>query len=484
MKLRLDWQAWDGYGEGDAYAQLPKSGAGFGKAAALCIGSRQCQKARGQAGDKGVMCPSFRITQDTRHSTQGRAATLRAALDGELGDTPFVGPELAAAMDLCVACKGCKRECPNGVDMAALRTEALAQRWQQQRPPWRTRAFAHLPQLLDWLAQRPLRRRLARAALGWRNRQPWLAQLLQRWTGLSAARTLPLPAARGFVAAPPPVSAASPASPTSTESPAQPHRAPAQGAAREVVLLVDCFAQHLQPELAHDALAVLRAAGLVVHPLASPPGQAACCGRPALSAGLVDEARSRALALLALLQPHLQAGRSVVGLEPSCLTMLRDDWSQLGLPAEPVQQLQKQALQLEELLARALDGRAQPLPWQALPAQVLVHGHCHQKAYGTLKAMRKLLGQVPRLQVDWVESSCCGGAGSFGYEAEHQQASRAMAELTLLPAVRAAAPDALLLASGISCRHQIEDGSGRRPLHLAQLLARALPAAGADRHVG
>lgn len=462
--LQLDWSAHDAYGQGDAYAAVPGRGEGFGKAASLCIGSRQCQKARGDAGDKGLMCPSFRITQDDLHSTRGRAAALREALDGELAPGGTAGlaaaatsplwdaaaaQRLDAAMELCVACKGCKRECPNGIDMAALRAETLAQRWHRQRPPWRTRFFAALPLHLPRL--RPLR-----SLLVWRDRLPWVARLGERLTGIAAARSLPRLAARPFLDRPTPTPL------------------PQAGPAREVVLLVDCFANHLDPEVAEAAVVVLQAAGLRVHLLRAADGGALCCGRTAFSAGLVDEARAHAGRLLQALEPHLDAGRAVIGLEPSCLTMLRDEVHLLRLPPGSVKKLERQVFLMEEFLVREHDARRLALPWRALERTVHVHGHCHQKAFGTLKAMRKLLGLVPGLQVQWIESSCCGMAGSFGYEAEHHAASMRMGELALLPAVRAAAPDDLILASGTSCRHQIRDGAGREAVHLALLLRAAL----------
>ena len=187
-ELVLDWSAYDAYGAGDAYAAIPSHGAGLGKAAAVCIGSRTCQR----ADAKGVMCPSFRVTQDTRHSTQHRAATLRAALNGELGPRPFDHSDMDAAMDLCLACKGCKRECPNGVDMALLRTEVLAQRWKTQPMPRREQLIASLPQ---WLPQ--LRR--VRPLLGLRRPGNWLAKLMERHVGIAAGRSLPEPAPRAFL---------------------------------------------------------------------------------------------------------------------------------------------------------------------------------------------------------------------------------------------------------------------------------------------
>ncbi|WP_428422235.1 (Fe-S)-binding protein [Methylibium sp.] len=465
LELQLDWSAYDSYGQGDAYAAVPAQGEGFGKAAALCIGSRQCQKAGGQAGDKGVMCPSFRVTQHELHSTRGRAAALRDALNGTLGAQPFVDGALAAAMDLCVACKGCKRECPNGVDMAALRAETLAQRWAGgTRLPLRTRLFAALP---HWLPRLHAWRWLLLPALALRERVPALARGMERALGIAARRSVPRPAARPFLA-------------QATASPA-----PAASAQHEVVLLVDCFANHLEPDVAHAALDLLQASGYRVHLLRPAAGSAPlCCGRSAFSAGQIAAARGHARRLLEALAPHAAAGRSIIGLEPSCLSMLRDEAHQLGLDAIPVQAVSKAALMLEEFLARELDARRWTPPQGGPAARALVHGHCHQKAFGTLKALRKVLAALPTLQVDWIEASCCGMAGSFGFEAEHYDLSMRMAELALLPAVRGAPPEALIVASGTSCRQQIRDGAGRRPLHLAQLLQRLLVPAEAAARAG
>jgi len=489
LELQLDWTLHDSYGEGDAYAALPVHGAGFGKAAALCIGSRPSQKANGQGGEKGVMCPSFRVTQDDLHSTRGRAALLRDALNGDLGPQPFVDGRLDDAMSLCVACKGCKRECPNGVDMAALRAETLAQRWAGARQiPLRTRLFSALP---HWLPRLSAWRWAVLPALALRERVPLLARSIERVLGISARRSVPRPVARPFLDRPRP-------------APLKHEAQPGDAALPEIVLLVDCFANHLEPGVAHAALALLESAGYRVHLLRPPDGGSAlCCGRAAYSSGRIQMARDQARRLLDALAPHVAAGRSIVGLEPSCLSMLRDENHQLGLDAALVQAVSKASLMLEEFLARELDARrwapaglrptgtsVDPMrarsgadPVGSTPSsvetgadqaamQVLVHGHCHQKAFGTLKALRKVLAAFAGLKVDWVESSCCGMAGSFDYEAEHYDHSMRMAELALLPAVRGAPPQAQIIASGTSCRHQIRDGAGRESLHLAQLLNR------------
>ncbi|WP_018413410.1 (Fe-S)-binding protein [Methyloversatilis thermotolerans] len=443
MEPLLDWSAYDSYGLGDAYARIPASGGGFGKATAVCIGNRQCQR-----DEKGVMCPSFRVTRDTAHSTGHRANLLRQALDGELGDAPFAGPELAAALDLCVACKGCKRECPNGVDMASLRAESLARRWQARGGlPLRERLFARLPLLLPHLVR-------FRHVLALRGRLPPLARLVERLFGISARRSLPQPAARSFLQEAPECAG------------------PPDG--REVLLLADCFNNHFDPDIARAAVDVLASAGFRVRPLRAAGGPALCCGRTAFSSGDLALARSQARRLLDVLVPHVEAGGVVIGLEPSCLLMLRDEYRMLGLGVD-VDALAKSVLLMEEFLAREHDAKRLDLAFADQGGRAAkVHGHCHQKAFGAMKAMRKVLNLVPGLNVELIESSCCGMAGSFGYEAEHYETSMRMAELALLPEIRAAAPDACIVANGTSCRHQIRDGARRDSLHLAQLLRDAL----------
>jgi Fe-S oxidoreductase len=455
MQTRLDWSAYEGgdfgIGFGDPIAPAAEPGSGFAKAAGACQGKRQCQRL-----EPGVMCPSYRVTRDPRHSTEHRALTLRAALDGALGPRPFVGPELRAALELCVGCKGCKRECPNGVDMALLAVEARARRWEEAgRMPLRERLLAGVPRLAPWLAR-------LRGLLRLRNRWPVLARLSERVLGISARRSLPVPVATSYLAA-------------------RTDEVVGGGAAGEVVLLVDSFSNHFEPDNAAAAVEVLSTAGYRVH-LARPPAgeRALCCGRTYLSGGQIETARTEARRLLRALSPFVERGLPVIGLEPSCLLMLRDEYHALGL-GSGVGKLASAALLLEEFLARESAAGRLKLALAPQPgARVLVHGHCHQKAFGAMAAMDAALKLIPGLQVEVIESSCCGMAGGFGLEAEHFDISMAMGELALLPAVRAAAADTAVVANGTSCRQQIRDGAGREARHLAQLLrdALALPPAG------
>lgn len=450
MQHQLDWSSYATAGQGDAYAGIPASGGDFARAVAVCINDRQCQRK-----PKGVMCPSFRVSDDPAHSPGGRVAVLKAALNGELGDVPFAGPELAAAMELCVGCKGCQRECANQVDMAAIKIETQAQRNALLGVPRRDRLIAGLPR---WLGHGGAGRGLLRGLVRLRNASPLLARLGQRWLGIAARRRLPEPA----------------------PAPYAPPAAQGQAASdRGVILLVDTFARHFEPEIAAAAHAVLSAAGYRVHvlepaPEDGEPRRPLCCGRTWLSLGQVEDARREARRLHAALGPALAAGTPIVGLEPSCILSLRDDHLKLGL-GEAAVALAKQVYLFEEFIAREHDRKRLDLRLKPLGRpKTLVHGHCHQKAVGAMKSLRKTLRLIPDFEFEFIEASCCGMAGHFGMEAEHAELSLAMAEQDLLPALRAAPRDAPILANGFSCRHQIREGSGRQPAHAAQLLRDAL----------
>jgi len=399
-KTVLDWSEWGGYD----------------KAVEMCNNNGHCRKF-----DAGTMCPSYRATRDEVHLTRGRANTLRLALSGQLGTE---GEEaVKEALDLCVSCKGCKRECPTGVDMARMKIEFLAHYKARHGHRARDRAIAYLPRYAPFAA------RMAPIA-------NFVSRLVKRSIGF-AARPMPRWRADFFR-----------------------DRGAAEG---DVILFVDTFNRYFEPENARAAKAVLEAAGYRVQ-----IPQGLCCGRTFLSVGMVDEAKREARRMLDVLGPAVARGVPVVGLEPSCLYSLRDEFTVLMKGADG---LAKQSYLLEEFLAQK-PGR---LSFNKLEQEVLLHGHCNQKAFDGMPAVQKVLGMVPGLQVQTVETSCCGMAGSFGYEAEHADVSMKMAELSLLPAVRNA-PQAMLVADGTSCRHQILDGTGRKPVHVARLLEAALRA--------
>jgi hypothetical protein len=452
MKHHLDWSSYETAGQGDAYAGIPATGGNFAKAVAVCISDKLCQRK-----PKGVMCPSFRATDDAAHSPGGRVLVLKAALNGELGDDAFANPQLAVAMELCVGCKGCKRECANQVDMAAIKIEYQAQRNARLGVSLRDKLVASLPRQLH-------HRRALRWLIHWRNRAPWLAKLGERLFGIAAKRQLPQPAAAAF-------SANNPSGQTLS--------LPLHGGGdANVILFVDTFAMHFEPEIAEAAHQVLTAAGYNVTTLQAladdeEPDRALCCGRTYLSLGQVEQARKEAQRMQQALRPALAAGTPIVGLEPSCILSLRDDHLKLGLGEEAIA-LSKQVYLFEEFIAREHDRKRFTLEFKPLVrGKTLVHGHCHQKAVGAMKSLRKVLRLIPEFEFEFIEASCCGMAGSFGLEAEHADISMQMAELDLLPALRAA-PDAPILANGFSCRHQIREGVDRKPFHVALLLRDAL----------
>jgi len=470
MRHLLDWTAYETAGQGDAYAGIPATGGDFAKAVAVCIGDKQCQRK-----PKGVMCPSFRATDDAAHSPGGRVKMLKAALNGELGDDAFADPRLASAMELCVGCKGCKRECANQVDMAAIKIEYQAQRNARLGVSLRDRMVGSLPEQLQ-------HRHFVRSLIRWRNRAPWLAKLGEMIFRISAKRQLPEPSVTPFNLQPnqslPPcrgkarMGVESLSNNTSIPSPLH------EGSDRDVILFVDTFAMHFDPEIAHAAHQVLTAAGYNVSILQAladddEPERALCCGRTYLSLGQVDAARHEAQRMHRALRPALEAGIPIVGLEPSCILSLRDDHLKLGL-GEAAIALSKQVYLFEEFIAREHDRKRFTLEFKPLPQdKTLVHGHCHQKAVGAMKSLRKVLRLIPEFEFEFIEASCCGMAGSFGVEAEHADISMRMAELDLLPALRAA-PDANILANGFSCRHQIREGAARQSHHVALLLRDAL----------
>jgi FAD/FMN-containing dehydrogenase len=431
LRTELDWSAW------------PGAAGGFQGAVEMCNNNGACRKLEG-----GVMCPSYRATRNERDVTRGRANTLRLAISGQLGPDALSSDAMAETMSLCVSCKACRRECPTGVDMAKMKIEVLAARAKRHGLSLRDRLVAYLPHYAGAAAAlAPL--------LNWRNRSPWLRRIGERVAGLSARRPLPQWRRDRFTAA------------TAV--------GPADG--REVVLFADTFNRAFERENLDAALKVLVAAGYRVHlPPAPDGGRPLCCGRTFLSAGLVEQARAELDRVVTAFAPFVTRGVPVLGLEPSCLLTLRDELLSLRRDDEAVK-LSQAAVLLEEFLASEAAAGRLALPLGPLPRTALLHGHCHQKSFDAFRPVQQVLRLVPELEIETIESSCCGMAGAFGYGAETFEASMQMGEQALLPAVRAAPADALVVADGTSCRHQIHDGAGRAALHVARVLALSLDAA-------
>jgi len=428
LKTGHDWTQWSG------------TGGGFQGAVEMCNNNGACRKLAG-----GAMCPSYRVTRDERDVTRGRANTLRLALSGRLGKDALFSDEMAETLSLCVGCKACKRECPTGVDMARMKTEVLWQRGQKLGYGTRERLIAEMP--------RYARTAVAlRGMIALRNRVPVLAALGERLLGLARARSLPI-FRRDFC------------------RDAEVRRAHGSGKAGRVILFTDTFNRWMEPEIPRAALRVLIRAGYEVMTAPS-PGRPLCCGRTYLAAGMIDKARAEARRTLDALLPQIRAGVPVVGLEPSCLLTLRDEFLTL-LPGEEARLLSQNAFLFEEFIAREARAGRLDLPMTSLAQIAHIHGHCHQKAAGVMGEMSAALALIPGLDARTIESSCCGMAGAFGYQAETYDVSLKMADLSLLPAIRAAAPDDLIIANGTSCRHQIVDGTGRKPHHIAEIFDRA-----------
>ena len=472
LKTALDWSAWNVQNDAmtDAMTEAtteaisaPGSGGdstgGLAKAVEMCNNNGHCRKF-----DAGTMCPSWRVTRDEQHLTRGRANTLRLALSGQLGEDAFTGHAVREAMDLCVGCKGCKRDCPTGVDMARMKIEVRHHHQARHGLSLKERLIAKLPNYAPWASRVPWLFNL-------RDSVPALARLSERWLGLSARRSLPRWRSDTFWRRAPQLQLAT-----------RGEVLQAAKSAKGVVLFVDTFNGHFEGENAVAAVRVLQAAGYAVH-VAQRGGdhlsKPLCCGRTELAAGRVEQARAKAREMQAALLPFADAGIAIVGLEPSCLFTLRDEMLVMGLGDDALR-LSLRALMFEEfIVSEARAGRFAPA-WKPCTLPIVVHAHCHQKAFGTAGAVLEALALVPGAKPQLIESSCCGMAGSFGYEASHFEVSMQMAELSLLPALRAAPADAIVVADGTSCRHQIADGlrasQPRRAQaqHLASVLAQHL----------
>ena len=412
---------------------------GFSQAVEMCNNNGACRKT-----DPGVMCPSYRVTKNEKDLVRGRANTLRLALSGRLGPDALLSDEMAETMQLCVGCKACKNECPTSVDMAKMKTEVAYQRSKHKAISLRDRLIAFMPRYAPVLSSMPWLANL-------RDQIPGLPWLTERMFGLSRHRALPRWA--GIYQAP--------------------NHEP-QTSKPTVILLGDTFNRSFEPENLYAARDVLETLGYeVIEPRPQESSRPTCCGRTFLAAGLIDQAKEEASRFIETVIPWVRQGVPVVGLEPSCLLTLRDEFLAL-LPGDDAQALSEQAFLFEEFLERELDASRCTLKLKPIDEPVFLHGHCHQKAARAMSPVQKLLGRIPGIQLTTIETSCCGMAGHFGYQAETFETSKDMAELSLLPAVREIPNTARVVADGTSCRHQIADLGDRHADHVAVLLAEYL----------
>ena len=399
----FDWDAWPG---------------GLAGAVEMCNNNGACRKSVG-----GVMCPSFRVTGAEKDLTRGRANVLRLALTGQLGDDAFSSDEMADAMGLCVGCKACKSECPMSIDMAKMKTEVQSARAAKHGVNLREKLIAALPRMA------PIASTVAPIAN--------FALKFGLIAGFDKTRRLP-----DFQKA---------------------YSGPETG---EVLLFADTFNRHFDPETLHAAERVIAATGKTVGVI-SAPGRALCCGRTYLSAGQVDRAKRELKRTTDAFHAALDSGKTIVGLEPSCTLMFRDE--AVNLISDWSAEHGAQILTFAEYITKH-----PPTGLDMSGIDVMVHGHCHQKAMGVAQHTVDAVNTVLGANATMIESSCCGMAGSFGYQAETAEVSRQMAEISLAPAVRAASKDSIVLADGFSCRCQIKDVTERQAINLALLMDKAL----------
>ena len=417
----LDWSKWGG----------------LDRAVEMCNNNGACRKF-----NSGVMCPSYRVTQEEKHLTRGRANILRLALSGQLGQNAFTSKEMYETMKLCVGCKACRRECPTGVDMNLMKTEFLYHYNKENGITFREKMFSYFPRYAQILTK-------FGKIINILDDIPGFSVISEKIFGISSKRKLP----------------------RWDENPFSAKEASLSKSGSEVVLFADSFNTYFEPNILRDALALLENAGKkVIVPSFKNSRKNLCCGRTFLSSGLIDEAKIEAENLIENLYEYVERGIPIVGLEPSCIFTIKDELSSL-LPGEKSMKLAQHVQLLEEYFFDEIKaGHLKIKNKKSASKKVIIHGHCHQKAFDSLKATEKLLKSIEDVEVDVISSSCCGMAGSFGYQSENYEVSMKMAELSLLPRIRNENKNVIIIASGTSCRQQIIHGSGRSVLHPISLL--------------
>jgi FAD/FMN-containing dehydrogenase/Fe-S oxidoreductase len=469
LQPALDWSAWNV--QNDPVTEettAPGTGGdpamGLAKAIEMCNNNGHCRKF-----DAEVMCPSYRVTRDEKHLTRGRANTLRLALSNQLdvkeGTSPLASDAIKEVMELCVSCKACRRECPTGVDMAKMKIEFLSAYKKRTGHSLRDLAVAYLPKYASVISAIPL----LPTILNLRNHIVPIAKLQEWMMGISAQRSLPIWKSKTFWSDKQSIG-------THQFSPEQLSKTSGKG----VILLADTFNAYFEDENLKAALHVLQAAGYQVHipsksqskvktETANTCSKEFCCGRTYLAAGMVDKAKETLGELVDHLAPYAEKNIPIIGLEPSCLFTLKDEALVMGFGERAIS-VSKQAQLLEEFLANEVKAGKLQLNLKSASKPVLFHGHCHQKSFAAVTPAMELLKLIPNAEPKLIESSCCGMAGSFGYEAEHIEVSKQMAEASLLPTIRKT-PNSWVVADGTSCRHQIADGTQREAVHIARILA-------------
>jgi FAD/FMN-containing dehydrogenase/Fe-S oxidoreductase len=417
---------------------FPEDGGDFAQAVERCVGVGKCRRTEGQ-GEQDTMCPSFMVTREEKHSTRGRTHLLWEMTRGEVLPDAWKSEEVKEALDLCLSCKGCKNDCPVNVDVATYKAEFLSHYWEGRVRPLRAFVFGWIDK---WASAASFAPRIANGLV----RLPVLSGLIKKIVGITRERTPPRFAHKTF---------------RSTFRKAE----PAAGKRTSVILWPDTFNNNFRPETLDAATEVLQAAGFGI----TIPSVRLCCGRPLYDHGFLDMAKAYLEKVLEVLKGPISQGVPLVVLEPSCCSVFRDEMLNLFPKREDARKLAAQTFTLAEFLEKHAPEFSPP----ELERDAVVQGHCHHKAIMRLKQQKTLMSKLG-LQYEVLESGCCGMAGGFGYEADKFGISMACGERVLLPRVREASQETLLLADGFSCREQIEQATGRKTLHLAEVIQMAL----------
>jgi Fe-S oxidoreductase/FAD/FMN-containing dehydrogenase len=417
--------------------KFPLDGGSLANASLRCVGVGKCRRT-----DGGVMCPSYMVTGEEEHSTRGRARLLFEMMRGEVIKPNWKSEEVKASLDLCLACKGCKTECPVNVDMATYKAEFLSHYYEGRLRP---RSAYAMGLIMEWSRFASLAPWAANAFVS----IPGLSSLAKLAAGVHQKREFPRFAKKTF----------------RHWFGKRPKGAARSGSGKKVILWADTLNNYFTPEVSRAAVQVLEAAGFSV----SLPKKQYCCGRPLYDFGFVDKAKKHLLVAMAGLSEEITAGIPIIFLEPSCAAVFRDELLNLFPENEIAKKLSKQCLFLSEFLEQ----EAKDFVWPQLSGKAMVQGHCHHRAVLKFSAEEKLLAKLG-LSVEVLDSGCCGMAGSFGFEEKHFDISQAVGERKLFPKVRGSSDETRIVANGFSCREQIEQATGRRTQHLAELLAESV----------
>jgi len=409
---------------------------GWNFAVDMCNSNGECRRE-----NSGVMCPSFQAYGDEKHSTRARAQSLQAVLNGGLAFREFYSKELHGVLDLCLECKGCKTQCPSNVDMAKMKSEFLYHYQQKNGYSLRSRLFAQVSKSSKLAVKIP-------GIINFANSLSSVKWLYNR-IGISSKRDLP-----NFTRL--------------TLSKWYSRQVKIPG--KKVILFNDTFTEHNNPKIGRAAYRVLQMLGFDVE---IPPY--VCCGRPMISKGFLKEAKVQARKLINTLKPYVERGETIIGLEPSCILTIADDYPDL-IPGEDAKKLAACCITIDDFIAELIDNNEFDLEFLEGTRKVLLHSHCHQKSLNGSDTTMKVLSSLPGVEVSEIDSGCCGMAGSFGYEKEHYDFSMKIGENRLFPEVRKAHYDTEIISNGMSCRCQISHGAQRNPAHLIEFIAQRLKA--------